>query len=141
MSFTQQEFFVLCMSYKIGERFIYITLLQKYCICCIVTWLSPTLGAFSALSPSPDHIHSSGITNSIHLFLKRIYTKAKNYFHIIHRKAIIYNALLARNRKRTLGYLRKSLEIYVQQQEEYIRKSESHRDYSITKRMLLNTFG
>jgi hypothetical protein len=26
------------------------------------------------------------------------------------------------------------LEIYVQQQEEHIRKSETHRDYSITKR-------
>ncbi len=50
------------------------------------------------------------------------------------RKAIIYNDLLARNRKCTLGYLRKSLEIYVQQQEEYIRKSETHRDYGITKR-------
>ncbi len=53
---------------------------------------------------------------------------------VISRKAIIYNVLLARNRKRTLGYLRKSFEIYVQQQEEYIGRSETHRDYSITKR-------
>jgi hypothetical protein len=94
-----ESFSFFCMSYKIKERFIYITLLQKYCICCIVTWLSPTLGAFSVLSPSPGHIHSTGITNSIHLFLKRIHTKAKNYFHVIHRKAIIYNGLLARNQK------------------------------------------
>ncbi len=60
MPCSQREFFVFCMSYKVKERFIYITLLKNIIF---VTWLSPTLGAFSALFPSPGRIRSSEITN------------------------------------------------------------------------------